>query len=167
MVVELARHIYGDDQANSTEFDRSTPHPVIDLMPDQRNIADMGGTMRLVLVVTLLWVMAVLYNVKPFRTKDRLYLDVVSESINNPIRLALGWFVVTSVPLPPSSLTMGYWMLGAYLMGVKRLAEMRLIGPEAAGIPNLRQDAAHCFALQDIAREQAALSLWGGAGQGR
>ena len=47
MVVELARHIYGDDQANSTEFDRSTPHPVIDLMPDQRNIADMGGTMRL------------------------------------------------------------------------------------------------------------------------
>ena len=47
MVVELARYIYGDDQANSTEFDRSTPHPVIDLMPDQRNIADMGGTMRL------------------------------------------------------------------------------------------------------------------------
>jgi CTP synthase len=32
---------------NSTEFDRSTSHPVIDLMPDQRDIADMGGTMRL------------------------------------------------------------------------------------------------------------------------
>jgi len=47
MVVELARHIFGDEQANSTEFDRSTSHPVIDLMPDQRNIADMGGTMRL------------------------------------------------------------------------------------------------------------------------
>jgi CTP synthase len=46
MVVELARHLL-DEEANSTEFDRSTPHPVIDLMPDQRSIADMGGTMRL------------------------------------------------------------------------------------------------------------------------
>jgi len=47
MVVELARYVYGDDQANSTEFDQATKHPVIDLMPDQRGIADMGGTMRL------------------------------------------------------------------------------------------------------------------------
>jgi CTP synthase len=47
MVIEFAREILGDDQANSTEFDRGTPHPVIDLMPDQRDIADMGGTMRL------------------------------------------------------------------------------------------------------------------------
>jgi CTP synthase len=46
MVVELARHLL-DEEANSTEFDRSTPYPVIDLMPDQRAIADMGGTMRL------------------------------------------------------------------------------------------------------------------------
>jgi CTP synthase len=47
MVVELARHALGTDDVNSTEFERSTPHPVIDLMPDQRAIADMGGTMRL------------------------------------------------------------------------------------------------------------------------
>jgi CTP synthase len=47
MVVEFGRHIYGEEQANSTEFDRSTPHPVIDLMPEQRDISDMGGTMRL------------------------------------------------------------------------------------------------------------------------
>jgi CTP synthase len=47
MVVEFTRHVLGDDEANSTEFDRGTPHPVIDLMPDQRDIADMGGTMRL------------------------------------------------------------------------------------------------------------------------
>lgn len=47
MVVEFARHVFDDDQANSTEFERSTPYPVIDLMPDQREIADMGGTMRL------------------------------------------------------------------------------------------------------------------------
>jgi CTP synthase len=47
MVVEFGRHILGNDQVNSTEFDRSTLHPVIDLMSDQRDIADMGGTMRL------------------------------------------------------------------------------------------------------------------------
>jgi CTP synthase len=47
MVIELARHLLGTDTPNSTEFDISTPHPVISLMPDQRDIADMGGTMRL------------------------------------------------------------------------------------------------------------------------
>ena len=47
MVVEFARHLLGDDDVNSAEFDRSTAHPVIDLMPDQKDIVDMGGTMRL------------------------------------------------------------------------------------------------------------------------
>jgi 4-hydroxybenzoate polyprenyltransferase len=75
--------------------------------------------------------MGVLYNVKPIRTKDRVYLDVLSESVNNPIRLALGWCVVTSDPLPPSSLLAGYWMAGAFLMAVKRYAELRFIGDRA------------------------------------
>ncbi len=47
MVIEFARFIIGNDEFNSTEFDRTTEYPVIDLMPDQRSIADMGGTMRL------------------------------------------------------------------------------------------------------------------------
>jgi len=47
MVVEFGRHIFNSEQVNSTEFDRSTPYPVIDLMPDQQHITDMGGTMRL------------------------------------------------------------------------------------------------------------------------
>ena len=47
MCIEFARHIYETDEPNSTEFDISTEYPVIDLMPDQRDIADMGGTMRL------------------------------------------------------------------------------------------------------------------------
>ncbi len=47
MVVEFTRQILEDESANSTEFDRATPHPVIDLMPDQKDITDMGGTMRL------------------------------------------------------------------------------------------------------------------------
>lgn len=47
MCIELARHLFHSDAPNSTEFDISTKYPVIDLMPDQRDIADMGGTMRL------------------------------------------------------------------------------------------------------------------------
>ena len=47
MCIEYARNVLGLDDANSSEFDVSTPHPVIDLMLEQRAISDMGGTMRL------------------------------------------------------------------------------------------------------------------------
>ncbi|NLS77649.1 MAG: CTP synthase [Chloroflexi bacterium] len=47
MVIELARHAVGTDEPNSSEFDLTTTYPVIDLMPEQRDIMDMGGTMRL------------------------------------------------------------------------------------------------------------------------
>jgi CTP synthase len=47
MVVEFARHVLGDARVNSAEFAPNTPHPVIDLMLEQRGITKMGGTMRL------------------------------------------------------------------------------------------------------------------------
>ena len=47
MVIDVARHLAGLDGANSREFDPLTPHPVIDLMDDQHDVVDMGGTMRL------------------------------------------------------------------------------------------------------------------------
>ena len=47
MCIEFARNVLCHEDANSTEFDRSTTHPVIDLMIEQRAITDMGGTMRL------------------------------------------------------------------------------------------------------------------------
>jgi CTP synthase len=46
-VCEFARNVAGMEGANSTEFDLETPFPVIDLLPEQKEIADMGGTMRL------------------------------------------------------------------------------------------------------------------------
>src|SRR4029079_3099868 len=46
-VSDFARHVVGMDGANSTEFDPETPFPVIDLLPEQKEGADMGGTMRL------------------------------------------------------------------------------------------------------------------------
>lgn len=47
MVIEFARYALNSAEANSTEFNVSTPYPVIDLLPDQEDIEDMGGTMRL------------------------------------------------------------------------------------------------------------------------
>jgi CTP synthase len=47
MTVEFARNVLGFTDANSTEFDPTTQHPVIDLMTDQRDVTDKGGTMRL------------------------------------------------------------------------------------------------------------------------
>jgi CTP synthase len=47
MCIELGRAALEDPEANSTEFDPRTKHPIIDLMPDQQEVVDMGGTMRL------------------------------------------------------------------------------------------------------------------------
>jgi CTP synthase len=47
MTIEYARHVLGLADANSTEFNAATPHPVIDLMTDQREVTNKGGTMRL------------------------------------------------------------------------------------------------------------------------
>jgi CTP synthase len=53
-VIEYARHVCGLDGANSSEFDPHAKHNVIDLLPEQRNLADKGGTMRLGLYPILL-----------------------------------------------------------------------------------------------------------------
>ncbi len=65
----------------------------------------------------------VLYNVRPMRTKDRPYLDVISESVNNPLRLAIGWAMVDPTTIPPSSVIFAFWLGGAFLMATKRLPE--------------------------------------------
>ncbi|MBM3667978.1 MAG: CTP synthase [Actinobacteria bacterium] len=46
-VVDFARHVCGMEGANSAEFDPETPYPVVDLLPEQKEVSDMGGTMRL------------------------------------------------------------------------------------------------------------------------
>src|SRR4030043_285902 len=46
-VIEFGRYALGSKEVNSTEFDPNTPYPVIDLLPEQHDITDMGGTMRL------------------------------------------------------------------------------------------------------------------------
>jgi 4-hydroxybenzoate polyprenyltransferase len=73
-----------------------------------------------------------LYNVRPFRTKDVPFLDVISESVNNPLRLLMGWFVIAPAFAPPASLLLAYWAGGAFLMTVKRFAEHRFLSANGA-----------------------------------
>jgi len=49
-----------------------------------------------------LWVMGCAYNIPPVRSKDLPYLDVLSEAVNNPIRMLAGWFIVTNVTVAPA-----------------------------------------------------------------
>ncbi len=83
-------------------------------------------------IATAFALQGIIYNVAPLRTKDVPYLDVISESINNPLRLIIGWVMVDPTTLPPGSLILMYWTGGAFLMAAKRLSEYREIA-EAHG----------------------------------
>jgi 4-hydroxybenzoate polyprenyltransferase len=79
------------------------------------------------LVACIFALQGIVYNVPGIRTKDKAYLDVISESINNPLRLMIGWAMVDPTTLPPSSIILTYWAGGAFLMAAKRLSEFREI----------------------------------------
>jgi 4-hydroxybenzoate polyprenyltransferase len=82
-------------------------------------------TMAIIIAVFAL--QGVVYNVSPLRTKNVPYLDVISESVNNPLRLMIGWIMIDPTTFPPGSLIMTYWTGGAFLMAAKRLSEYREI----------------------------------------
>ena len=101
------------------------------------SLALAAGLSPLYLLTTVAFLASgLLYNVRPVRTKERVYLDVTSEALNNPIRLTLGWAMVAPTTLPPSSLLLAYWMGGAFLMAIKRFAEYRTVA-ETAGVERL------------------------------
>ena len=80
----------------------------------------------------ILWLMGCIYNIPPLRTKDVPYVDVISEAVNNPLRMLAGWFLVARSTFPPASLLLSYWMVGCYFMAIKRFAECRQIGDPLA-----------------------------------
>jgi decaprenyl-phosphate phosphoribosyltransferase len=84
-----------------------------------------------VLGAAALFVAALVYNLPPMRLKDWPYLDAVTESLTNPIRIAIGWSAVAP-GTPPALLLVAFWAFGAFLMTGKRLAELRLLGDLAA-----------------------------------
>jgi decaprenyl-phosphate phosphoribosyltransferase len=75
-----------------------------------------------------LWIMGCIYNIRPLRSKDVPYLDVLSEAVNNPLRMLAGWYIVSPPGYAPASLLMSYWMVGCYFMAIKRYAELRHFG---------------------------------------
>jgi 4-hydroxybenzoate polyprenyltransferase len=77
------------------------------------------------LTLLALWLMACVYNVSPIRTKDLPYIDVLTESVNNPLRMLAGWYITSTTVIPPASLLISYWMVGCYFMAIKRFAEYR------------------------------------------
>jgi decaprenyl-phosphate phosphoribosyltransferase len=88
---------------------------------------------RFAATMLVLWIMGCCYNIPPLRTKDLPYVDVLSESVNNPLRLLAGWFIVGTPSVAPASLLLSYWMVGSYFMAMKRFSEYRDIGdPERA-----------------------------------
>lgn len=84
------------------------------------------------LTMLALWLAGCAYNLRPLRTKDLPLLDVLSESLNNPLRMLAGWFIVGPNAFPPASLLLSYWMIGGYFMAMKRYAEIRHVGAERA-----------------------------------
>ena len=93
----------------------------------------LGLTVSLPFAATLLalWLMGCVYNLPPLRTKDIAYLDVLTEAVNNPLRLLAGWFIAGPASVAPGSLLLSYWMVGCYFMTLKRFAEYRDIGDVA------------------------------------
>ena len=79
----------------------------------------------MLLVACIFALQGVAYNVPPLRAKDVPHLDVVSELINNPLRLIIGWLMIDPSSLPPSSIILLYWLGGAFLMTAKRLSEFK------------------------------------------
>ncbi len=56
---------------------------------------------------------------------------MLSESINNPLRMLAGWYMAGTLAFPPTSLLLSYWMVGCYFMAIKRYAEYRDIDDPA------------------------------------
>ncbi len=82
------------------------------------------------LALISLLIAGIFYNVKPMRLKDTPFADSIFESINNPIRLTLGWsFLEPSLPDP--FLLLAWWAFGNFLMAGKRLSEKLYLGDRA------------------------------------
>lgn len=95
------------------------------------SIAGCIGKPFFVTILALL-IMGIIYNVNPIRSKDKPFIDVITESVNNPIRFLAGWFCILASPFPPSSALLAFWFGGAFLMTIKRFAELRQIGEQTS-----------------------------------
>lgn len=85
-------------------------------------------SVNFLLILLALGIAGVVYNIKPVRLKDIPYIDVISESFNNPLRFLLGWFAVSHLIYPPLVVLLFTWTLGALFMTAKRYDELNFYG---------------------------------------
>jgi 4-hydroxybenzoate polyprenyltransferase len=142
---------YGLNEVLDTETDRHHPRKQFRAIPAGRisprlvlllslalYLAGLGIIARLhnpmlTLSLALLALSGFLYNVRPFRLKDRPYLDFSFEALNNPIRLMVGWYSLTPAHIPiPASFVLSFWFLGCFLMAAKRFGELRFLADRQA-----------------------------------
>ncbi len=110
------------------------------------------------LTVFVLWVMGCIYNISPVRSKDVPYVDVLSEAVNNPLRMLAGWFIGSSGTVAPASLLLSYWMIGCYFMAIKRYAEYNEIGNRKAAVAYRKS-----FAYYTSERLMVSIMFYGSA----
>jgi decaprenyl-phosphate phosphoribosyltransferase len=120
-------------------------------------IGSLCGT-KFVITLAVLWVMGCVYNIRPLRTKDAPYLDVLSEAVNNPLRLLAGWFIAGTHTIAPASLLASYWMIGSYFMAIKRFSEYRMINDPVSASRYRRS-----FAFYDEQRLLVSIIFYGSA----
>ncbi|MEW6745171.1 MAG: UbiA family prenyltransferase [Planctomycetota bacterium] len=115
-------------------------------------------------VVALLALLAagLVYNIPPARAKDIPYVDVVSESVNNPIRILIGWYSLQAASSsPPVSLLALTWAFGAYLMTGKRFAELRSLQSLAAAYrPTFARYSSRSLGVAMLAYAVLAIALY-------
>jgi 4-hydroxybenzoate polyprenyltransferase len=154
------------DREHPTKRRRPVPSGLVNVpLAYVQWLALLGAGMALALLVSTpfaltlvgLWTMGCVYNLPPVRSKDLPYIDVLSEAVNNPLRLLAGWYIVSAV-IPPASLLLSYWMIGAYFMGMKRFAEYREIADRAVAAAYRRS-----FRHYDARRLLVSIVFYGSA----
>jgi 4-hydroxybenzoate polyprenyltransferase len=102
-------------------------------------------------------IMGIFYNVRPFRTKDLKYFDIITESINNPIRFFLGYFTLENnfhfFSPPNIKILLFYFTFGCFLMTCKRLSEKRYFG-------NLKNIAKYRFTIAKYSENEILLQTF-------
>lgn len=98
-----------------------------------------------------LFLAGIFYNIKPLRFKDLPFLDVIAESVNNPIRILIGWFTVSKLLVyPPLTFLLFFWTSGAALMSLKRYIELKFLLRNGEQPPFLYRNSYRTYTLSKI-----------------
>lgn len=93
---------------------------------------------QIIYILISFLISGIIYNIPPIRFKDVFVLDVLTESINNPIRFLAGWLIL-SPSIPPLYFLWAFWALGAFWMAGKRYGEIIFFKQEVNALKNYRK----------------------------